>query len=59
MFRESRRIGGKEDQATAWAVMSALAASKLNKPVKIILPRQEDMRIPANVIRILPILKLV
>ena len=38
-------FGGKEDQATAWAVMCALAASKLNKPVKIILPRQEDMRI--------------
>ena len=38
-------FGGKEDQATAWAVMAALAALKLNKPVKIILPRQEDIRI--------------
>jgi xanthine dehydrogenase large subunit len=37
-------FGGKEDQATAWAVMAALAAKKLNRPVKIILPRQEDMR---------------
>jgi xanthine dehydrogenase large subunit len=37
-------FGGKEDQATAWAVMAALAALKLNRPVKIILPRQEDMR---------------
>lgn len=37
-------FGGKEDQATAWAVMAALAAVKLNRPVKIILPRQEDMR---------------
>ena len=38
-------FGGKEDQATAWAIMSALASLKLNKPVKIILPRQEDIRI--------------
>jgi xanthine dehydrogenase large subunit len=38
-------FGGKEDQATAWAVMAALASFKMNKPVKIILPRQEDMRI--------------
>jgi xanthine dehydrogenase large subunit len=37
-------FGGKEDQATAWAVMAASAALKLNRPVKIILPRQEDMR---------------
>lgn len=38
-------FGGKEDQATHWAVMAALAAKKLNSPVKIILPRQEDMRL--------------
>ncbi len=38
-------FGGKEDQATPWAVMTALAAIKLNKPVKLILPRQEDMRV--------------
>lgn len=37
-------FGGKEDQATHWAVMTALAAKKLNNPVKLILPRQEDMR---------------
>jgi xanthine dehydrogenase large subunit len=37
-------FGGKEDQATAWAVMAALASQKLNNTVKIILPRQEDMR---------------
>lgn len=36
-------FGGKEDQATAWAVMTALAASKLKKPVKLVLPRHEDM----------------
>lgn len=38
-------FGGKEDQATPWAVMTALAATKLNCPAKLILPRQEDMRI--------------
>ncbi len=37
-------FGGKEDQATAWAVLSALAAYKLKKPVKIILSRQDDMK---------------
>ena len=37
-------FGGKEDQASAWAAISPLAAFKLNKPVKLILPRQEDMR---------------
>ncbi len=37
-------FGGKEDQATAWAVMAALGALKTGRPVKIILPRQEDMR---------------
>lgn len=37
-------FGGKEDQASSWAAMAALAAVKVNKPVKLILPRQEDMR---------------
>lgn len=37
-------FGGKEDQATAWACMTALAASKLKRPVKLILGRQEDIR---------------
>jgi len=36
-------FGGKEDQATPWAVMVALAAHHLNKPVKMILSRHEDM----------------
>lgn len=36
-------FGGKEDQATPWAVMAALAAIKLNRPVKLILPRHDDM----------------
>ncbi len=38
-------FGGKEDQATAWACMAALAAYKLNTPVKLVLPRQEDIRL--------------
>jgi len=38
-------FGGKEDQATIWAAMAGLSAFKLKKPVKLILPRQEDMRV--------------
>jgi xanthine dehydrogenase large subunit len=38
-------FGGKEDQATAWAAIAGLAAFKLQKPVKLILERQEDMRV--------------
>lgn len=37
-------FGGKEDQATPWAVMAALAALLLNKPVKLTLNRHEDMQ---------------
>jgi len=37
-------FGGKEDQATAWAAMAALAAFKLKRPVKLVLRRQEDIR---------------
>jgi xanthine dehydrogenase large subunit len=37
-------FGGKEDQATFVAVMTALAASLLQKPVKIVLNRGDDMR---------------
>ncbi|MGH2553874.1 MAG: molybdopterin cofactor-binding domain-containing protein, partial [Chitinophagaceae bacterium] len=37
-------FGGKEDQASAWAVMCALAAYHLKKPVKYALHRMEDMR---------------
>ncbi|HNX44400.1 MAG TPA: molybdopterin-dependent oxidoreductase [Bacteroidales bacterium] len=36
-------FGGKEDQATAWAAMSALAAFILQKPVKLVLSRHDDM----------------
>ncbi len=37
-------FGGKEDQATRWAVMAALAATTLQRPVKLSLHRDEDMR---------------
>ncbi len=37
-------FGGKEDQATTWAVMTALAAKTLCKPVKFILNRHDDLR---------------
>ena len=37
-------FGGKEDQATPWAVMAALAAFKLKRSVKLVLHRFDDMR---------------
>ena len=37
-------FGGKEDQATAWAVMVALAAKILNRPIKYSVDRMDDMR---------------
>ena len=37
-------FGGKEDQATPWAVMTAVAVQYLNKPVKYILNRHDDLR---------------
>ncbi len=37
-------FGGKEDQATPWAVMVALAVYHLNKPVKMAMHRMDDMR---------------
>ncbi|MBK9353061.1 MAG: molybdopterin-dependent oxidoreductase [Bacteroidetes bacterium] len=37
-------FGGKEDQATTWAIMCALAAQHLKVPVKFSLDRLEDMR---------------
>ncbi|HFC00090.1 MAG TPA: xanthine dehydrogenase [Phaeodactylibacter sp.] len=37
-------FGGKEDQATPWAVMVALAAQLLHQPVKLILERHDDLR---------------
>ncbi|MBU0967773.1 MAG: molybdopterin-dependent oxidoreductase [Proteobacteria bacterium] len=37
-------FGGKEEQATPWAAMAALAAQNLQRPVKLVLLRHEDMR---------------
>ncbi len=37
-------FGGKEDQANSWAVMAALGAHLLQRPVKLSLHRLEDMR---------------
>ena len=37
-------FGGKEDQATPWAVMAGLAAHHLKRPVKLVLHRMDDMR---------------
>jgi len=44
VLRLGGAFGGKEDQASAWACMTALAAYKLKQPVKLILNRQEDNR---------------
>jgi xanthine dehydrogenase large subunit len=44
VLRLGGAFGGKEDQATHWAVMAALAAHKLNKPVKLVLSRMDDIR---------------
>ena len=38
-------FGGKEEQATPWAALVALAAFLLKRPVKIKLNRDEDMRL--------------
>jgi len=36
-------FGGKEDQATPWAVMAALGVHLTGRPVKLVLNRNEDM----------------
>jgi xanthine dehydrogenase large subunit len=36
-------FGGKEDQATPWATLAALAAYVLHKPVKLVLSRHDDL----------------
>jgi len=37
-------FGGKEDQGTPWASLASLAAYKLKKPVKLILRREDDIK---------------
>ncbi len=44
VIRLGGAFGGKEDQATAWAVMTAVAVQQLKKPVKYVLDRHDDMR---------------
>ncbi|MEN8194113.1 MAG: molybdopterin cofactor-binding domain-containing protein, partial [Bacteroidota bacterium] len=44
VLRLGGAFGGKEDQATPWAVMSALAAHKCNAPVKLTLSRMDDIK---------------
>jgi xanthine dehydrogenase large subunit len=44
VLRLGGAFGGKEDQATHWGVMAALAASILNRPVKLVLSRMDDIR---------------
>lgn len=36
-------FGGKEDQATPWACLAALAAWHTRKPVELVLPRHQDI----------------
>ena len=44
VLRLGGAFGGKEDQATAWAVMAALASLKMNRHVKLVLSREDDLR---------------
>lgn len=44
VMRLGGAFGGKEHQATPWAAMTALAAYRLKRPVKLVLRRQEDIR---------------
>ncbi len=44
VLRLGGAFGGKEDQATVWGVLSALASFVLNKPVKLVLSREDDLR---------------
>lgn len=36
-------FGGKEDQATHWGCLAAMAALRLNRPVQVVLQRDEDI----------------
>ena len=38
-------FGGKEEQATPWACLAALAALRLHRPVRLRLDQQDDMRL--------------
>jgi len=45
VVRVGGAFGGKEDQATPWAVLAALAARHTGRPVKVVLSREEDMAV--------------
>lgn len=42
-LRMGGAFGGKEVQANAWAAVAAIAAAKLNRPVRVRLTRTQDM----------------
>ena len=44
VLRLGGAFGGKEDQATVWGVLTALAAFKLKKPIRLVLSREDDLR---------------
>ncbi len=44
VLRLGGAFGGKEDQATVWGVLSAFASYILQKPVKLVLSREDDLR---------------
>jgi xanthine dehydrogenase large subunit len=44
VLRLGGAFGGKEDQATVWGVLSALGSYTTGKPVKLVLSREEDLR---------------
>ena len=44
VLRLGGAFGGKEDQATVWAVLAALASYVTNKPIKLVLSREDDLR---------------
>jgi xanthine dehydrogenase large subunit len=44
VLRLGGAFGGKEDQATVWAVLAALGTYLLKKPVKLVLSREDDLR---------------
>ncbi len=43
ILRLGGAFGGKEEQANTWACLAALGSYKIKRPVKILLPRHEDM----------------
>ena len=44
VLRLGGAFGGKEDQATVWGVLAALSSYILEKPVKLLLSREDDLR---------------